>query len=61
MKAAELKALAGGTILKIVDDGGHKAGHGCKFCKLNKPAHTAEVIVEGEVHTISIERLVKNA
>jgi len=60
VKIKDLKALAGGTILKVVDDGGHMGGHGCKFGKLNEPPHTADVIIKGKVETISVERLAKN-
>lgn len=60
MKADELKQLAGGTMLKVAADDGYMAGHGCKFGRVNDPAHTADVIIKGKVHTISVERLEKH-
>jgi fructose-1-phosphate kinase PfkB-like protein len=54
----ELKALAPGSILKIKQDGKHKAGHGVKLCKVTELGGS-EVLIQGVVTWISNDRLEK--
>lgn len=56
MKKTELELLAPGSILRIKQDGKHKAGHGVKLCKVTE-LDGCEVMIGGVLTWISNSRL----